>query len=511
MIARDNEPTIGAALESAKPWVDEIIVVDTGSTDQTPNIAKQYGARVEHFEWCDDFAAARNESLKYATGQWIFWMDTDDTLPSDCGRKLQATLSRPIPEETLGLIMQVHCPGNQSGPNSPHKEGQQTDTSVTVVDHVKAFRNRDDLKFEGRIHEQILPAIRAAGGEIQWTDIHVVHSGSDGSPEGMQRKLDRDLRLLRMDAQDRPDHPFVKFNLGMTLVHMGEFVEAKSVLEACIETSMTGESHLRKAYVLLVDALENLGESDEALRRCWEGLGRLPEDLELAFKLGRLLMIRENWAEASTAFQRMLRADSARYFSSMDPNIKGYKSHANLAVCLAELGQFQDALNHWVKCLTEMPRFIDGWDRVLELVRKQEKYSVLRKLIKSIRDPAGTQEFLQVCEAHLMMSQDRVSEAIECYEAAMKSGNHEGFVMNEYARFLCENHQWQESLSILEKLKELESDNPSPSFNLGHSLMQLERYEEAIDAFEDSLKLRPGHEHTEKLLCQCRASIAVAS
>ena len=83
--------------------------------------------------------------------------------------------------------MQVHCPGG----------GEDGDprSDVTVVDHVKLFRNRPDLRFDGRIHEQILPAIRRAGGEVAWTDLYVVHSGSDQSPAAQERKLERDLRI----------------------------------------------------------------------------------------------------------------------------------------------------------------------------------------------------------------------------------------------------------------------------------------------------------------------------
>ena len=183
MIVRDNEGTIRPCLESIRPWVDEMIVVDTGSTDRTPEICRELGARVEHFPWCDDFSAARNESLKYARGEWIFWMDSDDTVPADCGRKLRELVECEHSGAILGYVMQVHCPGSQAG-------------DLTVVDHVKLFRNRPDLRFEFRIHEQILPAIRRANGEVGWTDIYVVHSGSDQSPAGQQRKLERDFRIL---------------------------------------------------------------------------------------------------------------------------------------------------------------------------------------------------------------------------------------------------------------------------------------------------------------------------
>src|SRR5262249_12818802 len=90
MIVRDNESTIRGCLESIRPWVEEMIVVDTGSLDATLQICQEFGARVFHWAWRDDFSAARNESLKYARGKWIFWMDSDDTIPAECGRKLRA-------------------------------------------------------------------------------------------------------------------------------------------------------------------------------------------------------------------------------------------------------------------------------------------------------------------------------------------------------------------------------------------------------------------------------------
>jgi hypothetical protein len=89
MIVRDNAKTLPACLESTRPWVDEMIVVDTGSVDETPRIVESFGAKLFHFPWCDDFSAARNDSLRHASGDWLFWMDSDDTIPLECGRGLR--------------------------------------------------------------------------------------------------------------------------------------------------------------------------------------------------------------------------------------------------------------------------------------------------------------------------------------------------------------------------------------------------------------------------------------
>ena len=102
MIARNEERVLGDCLASIRPYVDEIILVDTGSTDRTVEIAENFGAKGYHFPWCDDFSAARNVSLSHATGDWVLWMDADDTIPEECGQKLH-DLALLAEDKVMGL------------------------------------------------------------------------------------------------------------------------------------------------------------------------------------------------------------------------------------------------------------------------------------------------------------------------------------------------------------------------------------------------------------------------
>jgi hypothetical protein len=197
MIVRDNEKTIAAALETIRPWADEMIVVDTGSKDKTASIAKRLGARVFWFPWCDDFSAARNESLRHALGRWIFWMDSDDAISPENGRQLRLLVRQAEGTSIMAFVVQAHCPGR----------GPDGDMDVTVVDHVKLFRNLPGMCFDGRIHEQILPAIRRLGGEVAWSEVYVTHSGYDYSLAGQEKKKERDLKLLHLEEKERPGHP----------------------------------------------------------------------------------------------------------------------------------------------------------------------------------------------------------------------------------------------------------------------------------------------------------------
>ncbi|MDB5387171.1 MAG: glycosyl transferase family 2, partial [Planctomycetaceae bacterium] len=344
MIVRDNENTIRPCLESIRPWVDEIVVVDTGSKDRTPSICEEYGARLFHWAWRDDFSAARNVSFRHARGEWIFWMDSDDTIPANCGKQLRALADGQHPEEILGYVIQVHCPGVD-----PH--------DVTVVDHVKLIRNRIDLRFEFRIHEQILPSIRRAGGEVGFTDIHVIHSGSDHSPQTRKRKLERDLRILQKDLQAQPKHPFVLFNLGMTYADVGEHQTAIAFLEDCIDVSAPEESHLRKAYAILVSSLMHLRLSAPACKRLEEGLMLYPADKELQFRNAMWLHEMGNLPAAAAEYQRVIQEPCELHFASRDAGIHSYKARHNLAIVYEEMGEFELAERQWSLILQEVPSY----------------------------------------------------------------------------------------------------------------------------------------------------------
>lgn len=347
MIARDNAPTIRPAIESIRPWVDEMIVVDTGSNDGTPDLCERLGAHVSHFPWVDDFSAARNASLDQARGKWVFWMDSDDTIDEKCGRELRQLALSVHEPDMMGYVVRVHCPGPASADGS----------DVTIVDHVKLVRCHPRIRFEGRIHEQILPAIRRLGGQVGWTELFVTHSGYDHGQEAQQRKLERDLRILELELRDRPGHTFTLFNLGMTLLDAGRFREAAQHLEGSIAAAKPDESHLRKAYALLVSAHERSGDLVAAWRACADGLARFPLDDELRFRHGILLQNSGRLREATQVYRDLLSRSEPRHFTSVVQGIAGYKARHNLALAYEAMGQLAKAEDEWRAILAEVPGY----------------------------------------------------------------------------------------------------------------------------------------------------------
>ena len=265
--------------------------------------------------------------------------------------------------QVLGYVCQVYCPSCRRG----------APDGLTVVDHVKLIRNHPLIRFEFRIHEQVLPAMRRLGGEIQWTDIHVVHSGADQTPDGIQKKYERDLRILQLELRDRPDHPFVLFNLGMTYNDMGEHEEGVTYLRRSLDVSASDESHVRKAYALLVASLEQLGQQEQAYEVCQRGRQLYPDDPELLFRQGLLAHARGRLEAAEQSYRAVLQNQSERHFSSIDPGILGYKSRHNLALVYQDMGQPELAELQWRHSVSALPSFRPARRSLVETLIHQQR------------------------------------------------------------------------------------------------------------------------------------------
>ncbi len=449
MIARDNERTIAAALEGIRPHVDEMIVVDTGSTDRTAEIAAGIGARVFHFPWCDDFSAARNESIRHALGQWVFWMDTDDIIDADNARKIPELVSREIPPTVLGFLMKVRCPS----------VGENGDGGFVEVDQVKLFRNLPHLRFELRIHEQILMSIRRAGGTTAWTDIFVVHANADTSPEGRAKKLERDLRILQLDHQEHPDHPFVLFNMGMTYAEAGRHEEAIGFLWQSIGRSGDDDSHLRKAFAFLVSNYRHVGRHLTAWETCLKGLKQFPDDPELRFRQATMLGDFANLPDAARAFEDLLMLQNGRHLSSVDRAIQGYRARQNLAAVYTDMGEFAKAEEQWRRVVEEVPN-----DRAF---RERHCRLLFEHFAPSVAEPAFRE---------LIARNPQNAAAL----------HNLGSILYKLGRF-------DEGTAVYRQSLELRPDCASTYLHLGYALREAGKLDDAVATWEKCLTIEPGN------------------
>jgi GT2 family glycosyltransferase/Flp pilus assembly protein TadD len=389
IIARNEEANLADCLRSAADLFDEVILLDTGSTDRTKEIAAEFGARVFDFAWCDSFSEARNECLRHATGDWIFWLDADDRLDEENRGKL-ADLLAGLNGDNAAYSMKCLCL-----PDPVHG-------TSTVVDHVRLFRNRSENRWEYRVHEQILPALRRSGAEIRWSDVVIRHTGYQ-DPALRRRKLDRDLRLLQLENQERPAHPFILFNLGGVYAELGLHAEALTALRHSLASSDPRDSIVRKLYALIVQCHRELGQTAEAEAACQAGRSHYPDDTELLFQEGLLRRANGDPTGAIAAFRRLQASQEAAHFASIDTGLRGYKARHNLAVVYYEQGQPAEAEAEWQAALQEQPDFFPSLLGLGEVYLSQQRWPDLERVCARLEEmsPAGVDAAVLQARGHM--------------------------------------------------------------------------------------------------------------
>ncbi|HEX6512540.1 MAG TPA: glycosyltransferase, partial [Chloroflexota bacterium] len=252
LIVKNEEAHLSRCLASIKDVVDEIILVDTGSTDRTVDIAREFGARVFHFEWCDDFSAARNESLRHATGDWIIWIDGDDELCEAAPGALRRLCTRrPLPE--WGYWMDVRSPYGEGG-----------DQEVTVR-HWRLFESGRGICFRGRIHEEPRPPVPITQEQIAvQAEVRIDHWGYMPDLELLQQKSDRNRHLLELCVEEEPSNPLHHYNLGRQYNREGNYQQGLKTLTRALELWYEkGQPNWSFAHSLFAFAAQAALESSE--------------------------------------------------------------------------------------------------------------------------------------------------------------------------------------------------------------------------------------------------------
>jgi hypothetical protein len=357
MIVKNEEHNLADCLASVADLVDEIVLVDTGSSDRTREIATSFGARVFEFPWVESFAATRNESLRHATGDYTFWMDADDRLDLENRQKLRALFAGLLDENTA-YVMKCLC--------VPEADGH----GGTVVDHVRLFRNRADLRWDYRVHEQILPAVRATGATVRWADVVVRHTGY-ADPSQRRRKLERDLRLLRLEDAERPDHPFVLFNLGSVLQELGRVEEAINYFRRSLERSHPADSITRKLFALLASCQWRLGQREAALAACAEGRRYFADDAELLYREAEWREETGDHDGAEVCWRQLIAGSEKPHFASVATGLRGHLARHRLALACLRRGDVAKAEHEWRVALAERPDFTEATLGLQELGRRQ--------------------------------------------------------------------------------------------------------------------------------------------
>ena len=209
MIVKDEEKHLARCLSSVQNVVDEIVVVDTGSSDKTIEIAESFSAKIFHFDWVNDFSAARNFALSKCTGKWILYLDADEELNPDSMEEVIRYKSH----KPAGVYCTVKSLGSASANGS-------------VMKYPRLFANVSGVEFIGKVHEQISDSLSKNKIPLVESKIEIIHHGYAIDEVGLQKKKERNLDLL-LSNENKKSNTYDKLKLIQTLISLDKYDEAE--------------------------------------------------------------------------------------------------------------------------------------------------------------------------------------------------------------------------------------------------------------------------------------------
>ena len=284
LIVRNEERHLARCLESVRGLADDIVVLDTGSTDRTIEIAHAHGARVHHFTWQDDFSLAKNASIEQATGDWILSIDADETIAGRDHAVIRAAIAQDamhaylVPQRNY-LAGSTTVVGWQSG-DGGYQEGEPY-PGYLDVDCRRLFQNRPWLRFRNRVHEELVsmdparPLVEARGAWV----LH--HFGKLGDHALLRAKGEAYLRIGRKKVEDEPQNPQAHYELGVQYAELDQPETAIASYRRGLELSpryRDAEFRIALCYV----RLKQYEDALSALRACAATLPKHAAEIALA-------------------------------------------------------------------------------------------------------------------------------------------------------------------------------------------------------------------------------------
>jgi glycosyltransferase involved in cell wall biosynthesis len=315
LIVKNEAANLALTLPSLSAGVDELIVVDTGSTDETVQVAERFGAKVFHFPWIGDFAAARNESLKHATGDWIIWVDGDEFIKPEGWARLRTALAN-SPAETDAYFL----------PIGEADYGQTNEGNYYF--RIKVFRNGRGYHFERRINEQLYTT---AGAMLETRqslpEAKIYHWGLSLSAPAMQNKIQRNISMLTAAVQKEPGDQLYHFLLANNYLKLQENDKALAEYAAAYEVAPRGPL-ADQALISRARVLMERREDAAAYAALKQAAELAPGNAEIYNLIGVIYMTIGNFPKAIEVLEHARRLPAPKVAgSAVDPVQYGYQPH----------------------------------------------------------------------------------------------------------------------------------------------------------------------------------------
>ena len=331
MIVKNEDKNLKSCLSKIAAFVNEIIIVDTGSTDNTKHIATEFTDKTYDFEWCNNFSKARNFSISKASKEWILLLDADEFVTDFCRYNVDEFIKNSSNKNKVGRIQRINIMEDLSG-------------NKKYIERVNRLFNKNYFHYEGIIHEQII-ALDGKTYETQILDITAEHVGYTKEVLNRTDKLKRNIDLLEEAVKNNSEDPYLYYQLGKSYYMLKNYTTAVLYFEKALSFQLD----FRFEYVEdLVEtygySLINSGRYSEALilENCLEVYARFPD---FHFLMGLIYMNNAKFTQAVESF-----LECTKFAYSKVEGITTYSSYYNIGVIYDVLGFREKAIEYYEMC-----------------------------------------------------------------------------------------------------------------------------------------------------------------
>ncbi|UCE24836.1 MAG: tetratricopeptide repeat protein [Candidatus Zixiibacteriota bacterium] len=485
MIVKDEEELLPGCLESIRDWVDEIIIVDTGSTDRTVEIAESYGARIFHQPWEGNFSKHRNYSLELATCDWIFIIDADERFVQEDLPQLRRLLN----DEEYGIL----------SINVFNVYGSSEELT-TFLPSVRFWRRKLNLRYEGIVHNLLKlgeehPVLRAA--------VRLKHLGYGLGAERMGKKFIRTKTLLENQLDENPDNFFALFNYAQLLKGEDQNYAVMNIptiiksASRAVELTDPSKKDQRPIHLMCLDqiAWANYFDKsyDEALKYCERALATKPDYLDPLLLEGHIYGRKEQWDEAFEAYHKYLEAQKA-YDPAKETDcliLTHIDSRANAYYGLALISEVRDdnerAKEYYLAALDAQSGHIDANLRLANLYFSEGDFENAIRYFQrqSALSQNSVESAIGLATAYYRMGDNEKAES--CFASAIEQNPSHAGLRNRYAQFLLQRGEESLAAEQFQAVVEMGGGTGETYQRLAETYFQLERYCEAIKAYRQVL------------------------
>jgi len=458
MIVKDESEHLAGCLESIAELADETCIVDTGSRDHTVEIARQHGAKVSFYIWCDDFSAARNESLRYCGSDWVFVLDADERVTRDDIARIRMLADGPINvcyrfttrNYTNTDSVSDFQPCSSDDPHARGFAGWYPSTKVRL------FPNNIGAQFEGKVHELVNNSLAQRGIQILDCDIPIHHYPYMRTPERIIEKQAQYLHLGHEKIAANPSDPKGYHELGSQYADVRDYVNAAAAFRDCLKLDpanpvalkdLGGVLHLLRRSEEAKRALRLALELDPGLGDAWRNLGVIYAD-------------EKDWSLSIECFERAV---------ELNPNWSdGYRY---LSVALAGAGRLAEAALKTEKALAINPDSKDALMLYLHQALRLERRGEAREFLKGLLRAGAANPSIHDVLGELCYYDHLYEEAKSHFSEAARHGIVSAF--NNLGVVLYHQGQYAQARDAFERCLAADPTHRGARTNLEKSLAHL--------------------------------------